>query len=71
MTGRGYLETQTSLPSEGINSKTWFSFDGDTPHEREIAGMATGMIGQGHSIAHGRYMSDSGKDLVYRRGLLY
>ena len=70
MAGSGYLETQTSLPSKGINSKTWFRFEGDTPHEREIAGVTTGMIGQGHSIAHGRYMSDRGKALMYRRGVL-
>ena len=74
MTGRFFIETETYLPngsnSDDIKSQSSGCFSGDTPLEVDVAGHTTGMIGQGHGIAHGRYLSDKRNMRIYRKGLV-
>ena len=74
MTGRFLIETETYLPDgrsgNDIISQSSGCFSGDTPLEVEVAGHTTGMIGQGHGIAHGRYFSEKCNMWIYRKGLV-
>jgi hypothetical protein len=74
MASRTHVLTETYLPNRGngksilTDTTTWS--EGETLLEKEIAGHTAGMVSQGNSIGHSRYMSESHNAVVYRRGLV-
>lgn len=52
-----------------IATKTNAVTDGDTPHEKDVAGITGGMIGQGISASHSNYLSSKEKGITYKFGI--